>query len=478
MDISHYQTLIFDCDGVILDSNRIKSEAFRTAALPYGDAAANALVSWHVANGGISRYQKFAHFLSEIVPAGLPGPDLETLLARYAEAVRDGLARCAVAPGLAALRARTQAARWLIVSGGDQAELRDVFAARGLADLFDGGIFGSPDNKDQILSRELTSGNITGPALFLGDSTYDHRAAHAAGLDFVFVFGWSEVRTWPEYVRSNGLAAIESLNALITPAVQLGKVDQVSEKRPKVSIITVVYNDPNGLEKTMASVASQVYKNYEFIVVDGASGSKTQDVIGKYRSMIDILISEPDAGIYDAMNKGIAVARGQYSIFMNSDDTFASSGTLSDICAHLDGLTAVIYGHRNYVTKGRKRLQEAHSIDYVTRRMPYCHQAAFYRTEILRKFPFNTTYKYAGDYNQVVELYVSGATFRSIDCVVCDYAAGGKSESGLRPYLEVLKIQFDNFGDKDMSKSVYMQGFLDNFPKLVEPYVNSGGKEI
>lgn len=214
MDLLHYQTLIFDCDGVILDSNRIKSEAFRTAALPYGDAAADALVAWHVANGGISRYQKFAHFLAEIVPAGLPGPDLETLLARYAEAVREGLACCAVAPGLASLRERTKAARWLIVSGGDQAELREVFAVRGLADMFDGGIFGSPDNKDQILSRELTSANITSPALFLGDSTYDHRAAHAAGLDFVFVSGWSEVVGWQDYVREQQLSVISNLEIL------------------------------------------------------------------------------------------------------------------------------------------------------------------------------------------------------------------------------------------------------------------------
>ena len=214
MDLLHYQTLIFDCDGVILDSNRIKSEAFRTAALPYGDAAANALVAWHVANGGISRYQKFAHFLSDIVPAGQPGPDLQTLLTRYAAAVSDGLCSCAVAPGLAQLRARTQAARWLIVSGGDQAELRAVFAARGLADMFDGGIFGSPDNKDQILSRELTSGNITGPALFLGDSTYDHRAARAAGLDFVFVSGWSEVVGWRDYVTEQRLSVIENLEIL------------------------------------------------------------------------------------------------------------------------------------------------------------------------------------------------------------------------------------------------------------------------
>ncbi len=208
-----YQTLVFDCDGVILDSNRVKTGAFRQAALPYGAAAAEALVAHHVAHGGVSRYRKFQHFLEEIVP-GQSGPGLEELLAAYAGAVRDGLMRCAVAPGLGALRAAFPEQRWLIVSGGDQAELRDIFAARGLDGLFDGGIFGSPDSKDTILARELACGNIRPQALFLGDSTYDHRAAAAAGLDFVFISGWSEVADWPGYVQQHQLRSLAAVGDL------------------------------------------------------------------------------------------------------------------------------------------------------------------------------------------------------------------------------------------------------------------------
>jgi len=233
MILDDYRTLVFDCDGVVLDSNRLKTEAFRQAALPYGSEAAEALVAWHVANGGISRYRKFAHFLSEIVPAGASGPDLDALLASYAAAVREGLLGCAVAPGLAELRARTERARWLIVSGGDQAELREVFAARGLRGMFDGGIFGSPETKDTILARELEAGTIARPALFLGDSTYDHRAAKAAGLDFVFVFGWTEVRNWPEFVAANGLQAIETIDALPRYFGDPGYDEPVTNTRPK-----------------------------------------------------------------------------------------------------------------------------------------------------------------------------------------------------------------------------------------------------
>lgn len=215
MNLEDYHTLIFDCDGVVLNSNRVKTEAFRQAALAYGADAADALVSWHVANGGISRYRKFEHFLKNIVPKGTPGPNIDTLLARYAAIVRDGLMSCDAAPGLHALRVRTKSARWLIASGGDQAELRDVFQARRLADLFDGGIFGSPDTKETILDREMQSGNIRQPAVFFGDSTYDHHVAHGAGICFVFVSAWSEVKGWAEYVRNHKLHSIDNLHSFL-----------------------------------------------------------------------------------------------------------------------------------------------------------------------------------------------------------------------------------------------------------------------
>ena len=171
--IKTYETLVFDCDGVVLDSNKVKTQAFYQAALPYGEPAAQALVQYHVAHGGVSRYKKFAHFLDVLVPEHsntTNGPDLDALLAAYAAAVQQGLLQCKMAEGLAELRAATSNARWLIVSGGDQAELRTVFARRGIAEWFDGGIFGSPDTKDEILARELANGNIRGRALFIGDS--------------------------------------------------------------------------------------------------------------------------------------------------------------------------------------------------------------------------------------------------------------------------------------------------------------------
>jgi phosphoglycolate phosphatase-like HAD superfamily hydrolase len=220
--LSNYATLVFDCDGVVLNSNCIKTNAFRIAAMPWGADAADALVAHHVANGGISRHLKFARFLDTILPEifplavpGIDGPGLDELLHTYAQAVRGGLMACSVADGLESLRSRTSQAIWCIVSGGDQDELREVFAARGLDQLFDGGIFGSPDSKDVILARELSNGTIQAPALFLGDSRYDYEAAERAGLDFVFVSKWSEATGFESYLKSGTLNSIQSLHDLL-----------------------------------------------------------------------------------------------------------------------------------------------------------------------------------------------------------------------------------------------------------------------
>lgn len=193
LDASQYQTLVFDCDGVILNSNNVKTQAFYKVALPYGESAAQALVAYHVSHGGISRYKKFEFFLREVIGRKrVDENELRKLLAGYAEDVWQGLLSCEVAEGLYRLREKCINSRWLVVSGGDQEELRQVFLKRRLDHLFDGGIFGSPDNKDVILARELEQKNIARPAIFFGDSQYDYESARRAGLDFAFVSGWSE----------------------------------------------------------------------------------------------------------------------------------------------------------------------------------------------------------------------------------------------------------------------------------------------
>ncbi|MBY0416832.1 MAG: HAD hydrolase-like protein [Pararheinheimera sp.] len=214
MNLEKYQSLVFDCDGVVLNSNKVKTEAFFKAALPYGETAAWQLVDYHVARGGISRYKKFEWFIEHVI-RGLSGPSLEELLSAYAAEVRHGLLTCDIADGLKELRAKTQHANWLIVSGGDQQELREVFAARNISDLFDGGIFGSPDSKDTILVREHECGNIKMPALFLGDSKYDIQASRGAGLDCIFLAGWSEVKDWKLFCEDKQITTKSAIKELL-----------------------------------------------------------------------------------------------------------------------------------------------------------------------------------------------------------------------------------------------------------------------
>lgn len=212
--IAGYASLVFDCDGVILDSNRVKTDAFRAAALPYGSEAAEALVAYHVSNGGVSRYRKFEYFVTDILGTKSDAAIQQDLLDRFAAAVRRGLLDCDIAAGLESLREATRGSRWLVVSGGDQQELRWLFSCRGIAQLFDGGIFGSPETKTLILDREISAGNLALPAIFLGDSRLDYEAAASAGLDFLFVSGWTEFREWKHLQAEKGFPAVSSLKSL------------------------------------------------------------------------------------------------------------------------------------------------------------------------------------------------------------------------------------------------------------------------
>lgn len=210
---------MFDCDGVILDSNVVKTEAyFRTAKnLGATDTQAQALVGYHVNLGGISRYHKFDWYLREVLHETVTDKAIQILLDEFGRELEEGLMVCPIAEGLQELRAATADTKWMILSGGDQQEIRDLFTKRDLVDLFNGGLFGSPDNKDTVLAREKASGNLQLPALFIGDSKYDHEASTAAGLDFIFVSDWTEVDAWQDYCTKHNLKVLPSIKALLNP---------------------------------------------------------------------------------------------------------------------------------------------------------------------------------------------------------------------------------------------------------------------
>ncbi|MEM6960178.1 MAG: HAD hydrolase-like protein [Myxococcota bacterium] len=209
-----YSSLIFDCDGVLLDSNRVKTAAFYEAALPFGSEVATRLVEYHKSLGGISRYEKFRYLLDHLVDDATRGPSYGQLLQRYARSVEVGLREARVAEALRELKAHTSESSWIVVSGSDQNELRRVLETKNIAHMFV-GIFGSPDSKTDILAREFQAGTACKNALFLGDSRHDHEVARAYGLDFVFVSGWTEFEGWRAYCAAQDIQTIDRVADLV-----------------------------------------------------------------------------------------------------------------------------------------------------------------------------------------------------------------------------------------------------------------------
>jgi phosphoglycolate phosphatase-like HAD superfamily hydrolase len=213
--IQSYKTLIFDCDGVVLDSNAVKTQAFYDTALEFGRDAAERLVEYHKANGGVSRFKKFDYFLANIVTESKDFPTHDELVKKYAKMVKQGLLESRIEPNLEIIKEVTPNSKWLIVSGGAQDELRWVFREKGIDEMFEGGIFGSPDSKEEILAREIGQGNIVEPALFIGDSKYDYLAANKYDIDFLFVMQWTEFSGWNEFCHSHNIVVCEGLSDML-----------------------------------------------------------------------------------------------------------------------------------------------------------------------------------------------------------------------------------------------------------------------
>ena len=214
-NIQSYSTLIFDCDGVVLNSNGLKTRAFYETVVDFGRDAAEELVEYHKANGGVSRFKKFAYFLTDIAAGSEDLPSLDELVNTYVDMVRQGLVESQVEPHLQTIKHACPDSRWLIVSGGAEDELRWVFQEKGLDELFDGGIFGSPDSKEEILAREIDCGNIAEPALFIGDSKYDYLAAKKYDIDFVFIKQWTDFADWSEFCCSHNIVVCEGLSDIL-----------------------------------------------------------------------------------------------------------------------------------------------------------------------------------------------------------------------------------------------------------------------
>ncbi len=200
-------------------------------------------------------------------------------------------------------------------------------------------------------------------------------------------------------------------------------------KLPLITVVTVVYNGGSYLEETILSVINQTYPNVEYVIIDGGSSDGTLDIIRKYEHVIDYWVSEKDEGIYDAMNKGICAATGEWVNFMNAGDCFYSADTVALLFNNRSYIENVIYGGVLIRYADFSRIQRSGNTKNLWKGMQFCHQSAFVRTDIHRTAKFNIKNRLAADLEFFYGAYKKGVGFRQVDAVVSSVTAGGLSDT-------------------------------------------------
>lgn len=186
----------------------------------------------------------------------------------------------------------------------------------------------------------------------------------------------------------------------------------------RFSIITVCYNNKEGLEKTIKSVINQTYNDYEFIVIDGGSNDGTKELLEIYDNKIDFWCSEPDDGIFNAMNKGTKKAKGEYLLFLNSGDLFFNNYVLENISTH-NCLSDIISGYS--IEMGSNKYLHPHMDDIVFQLLTnsISHQATFIKKDLLIKYPYDESFKTASDWKFWLEaIIINNCSFEFINTKV------------------------------------------------------------
>lgn len=224
------------------------------------------------------------------------------------------------------------------------------------------------------------------------------------------------------------------------------KTKENKNNTPKLSIISVAFNAYEDLEKTIQNISSLDYPNIEYIIIDGRSNDGTIELLKKHKSVIDKAVSEPDKGIYDAMNKGIKESTGDWLNFMNAGDLFYDSNVLANIDFKNFSDSAVLYG--DTFRRPTQKITKPRSIEHIatTGHVMACHQSMFFNKNVIGEDLFyDDTLDYSGDSELITRLYVKNLKFTYLNLVIADYMGGGVTSGGNIPVMKLFKARIDYF---------------------------------
>jgi glycosyltransferase involved in cell wall biosynthesis len=218
--------------------------------------------------------------------------------------------------------------------------------------------------------------------------------------------------------------------------------------RPLVTVVTVVYNGVQHLEHTIQGVLGQTYDNIEYIIIDGGSTDGTLNIIRRYENKIDYWVSECDKGLYDAMNKGIALSSGDWINFMNAGDSFYQTDTVQRVMSSDCGTADLIYGHCQMIyDPDFSLIWKAKKITDLWKGMIFRHQSLFARASVCKDLYFSLEYKIGADFAFIFSCYQRKFTFSNIDLVVSSVTAGGLSDTNIILALKETRravVQYHN----------------------------------
>lgn len=196
----------------------------------------------------------------------------------------------------------------------------------------------------------------------------------------------------------------------------------------KITIITVCYNASKTIEDTIKSVINQSYKDLEYIIIDGGSTDGTKEIVEKYKKVFPIIfVSEKDNGIYDAMNKGVDLATGEYINFMNADDYFFNKTVIEEVIPFLNTQYDIVYGNMEVRYKNFKMIKIEPEPKYLWMG-PVNHQSSFIKREMMKKYMYNVNNKIVADFEFFLTVYYNSGKLLKIDKTIASFSNDGVSQ--------------------------------------------------